>query len=160
MQKSPWQLRMRLFQRFSQKYTWRMRQSRVRFSWLYRDGQHIVAKIFRAGTNHAYNLDHKTDQVSLQIAIMIIMGANMLVISRTDRICLQSFSIGTKYACNQQNSVFRNNSHVILGRFPTLQAYLVIIKKDCKHVLSVSDLRLQPYLVSSWSRLQHIGSSF
>ena len=41
----------------------------------------------------------------------------------------------------------RNHSHVTPGRFPTLQAYLVTIEKDCKHIWSVSDFRLQAYFV-------------
>ena len=51
----------------------------------------------------------------------------------------------------------RNPSHVTLGRFPTLQAYLVPIKKDCKHIWSDSDLRLKPHLVPFLSRLQAFG---
>ena len=41
---------------------------------------------------------------------------------------------------------FRN--HVTLGRFSTLQVYLVPIKIDCKHIQLVLDFGLQAYLVS------------
>ena len=41
----------------------------------------------------------------------------------------------------------RNHSHVILGRFSRLQAYMIPYERDCKHKWSVSNLRLQAYLV-------------
>ena len=41
----------------------------------------------------------------------------------------------------------RNQSHVPLGRFPLLQAYLVPIERDCNHIWSLFDVRLQAYLV-------------
>ena len=87
-------------------------------------------------------------------------GPNMLAISNSKR---------TIYACNlfQQGPNMlaiikilfsrdssRNHSHVTLERFPTLQAYLVTIEKDCRHKQSDLDLRLQAYLVSFLSRLQ------
>ena len=42
----------------------------------------------------------------------------------------------------------RNHSHVIRGRISTLQSYLVLFEKDCNHIWSVSELRLQTYLVA------------
>ena len=39
----------------------------------------------------------------------------------------------------------RNHSHLTLGRFLTLQAYLAPFERDCKHKWSVLDLRLQAY---------------
>ena len=39
----------------------------------------------------------------------------------------------------------RNQSHV--GQFSTLQSYLVPIGKDCNHIWSVLEFRLQSYLV-------------
>ena len=41
----------------------------------------------------------------------------------------------------------RNHSHVTLGRFSRLQAYLVRFGRDCKYIRSPSGSRLQPYLV-------------
>ena len=73
-----------------------------------------------------------------------------------------SIVMGTKYACNRFHlgpnmlaiikNLFwrdssRSDSYVTLGQFSTLQAYLVIIEKDCKHKWSLSNWRLQAYLV-------------
>ena len=57
--------------------------------------------------------------------------------SETDHLYLQYLSIGTIYACNHRKC----HSHVIQGRFSTLQAYMILNERDC-----VSDLRLQTYL--------------
>ena len=62
---------------------------------------------------------------------------------------------GTKYACNLDikrgpNMLaisIKKDLHVILRRSSILQAYLITIEKDCKYIWSVSDLRLQGYLV-------------
>ena len=40
-----------------------------------------------------------------------------------------------------------NHSHVTLTRFPRLQSYLVLFERDCNHIWSDSELRLQSYLV-------------
>ena len=50
----------------------------------------------------------------------------------------------------------RNHSHMPLGRFPLLQEYLVPIEIDCKHIWSVLDLRLQPYLFAFETRIVSI----
>ena len=111
----------------------------------------MVAITYMTGTKYACNLGHKRDLISLQACLQ--WGPNMLAISNPKR---------TVYACNlfQKGSnmraiikilfsrdSFRNHSHVNLGRFPTLQTYLVTIERDCKHIWSVSNLILQAYLV-------------
>ena len=50
----------------------------------------------------------------------------------------------------------RNQSHVPLGRFPFLQAYLVPTERNCKHIWSVLDLRLQAYLVPFETKIASI----
>ena len=37
----------------------------------------------------------------------------------------------------------RNHSDVTQGKFSTLQSYLVLFERDCNHIWSDSDLRLQ-----------------
>ena len=41
----------------------------------------------------------------------------------------------------------RNHSHVTRGQISTLQSYLVLFVRDCNHIWSDSELRLQSYLV-------------
>ena len=42
---------------------------------------------------------------------------------------------------------FRNHIYVTLGRFSSLHSYLVSIGKDCNHICSDSELRIQSYLI-------------
>ena len=68
-----------------------------------------------------------------------------------DYLCLQSFSKGTIYACNNRKFLLgdssRNQSHVNSGQFTTLQPYSIPVERDCKRIQSVWDLRLQSYVV-------------
>ena len=71
--------------------------------------------------------------------------------SKTDHICLQFLSTGTKYVCKHWNlfscDLSRNHSRLALGQFSLLQAYLVPVERNCKHIWSVLDLRLHPYYI-------------
>ena len=89
-------------------------------------------------------------------------GLNMLAISNLNR---------TIYPCNSfqrgpnmlaiidflfSRDSNRNHSHVLLGRFSTLQAYLVPIGQDCNHIWHDSKLRLQSDLVPSVAKIANI----
>ena len=97
------------------------------------------------GCNHDYNGDLICLQSQIRngpymLANFFQQGQNMLAIIKV------LFS----------RDASRNQSHVTLGRFPTLQAYLVPIERDCKHIWSVSDLRLQAYLVPFVTKIASI----
>ena len=78
----------------------------------YRGVLHIIAMIFMTGTKYACNFDNKGDLIWMQYQFR--RGLNMLAIN--------------EYLFSRNSS--RNHSHVILGRFSTLLAYLVTIEKD------------------------------
>ena len=80
----------------------------------------------------------------------------ILVKKATEYVCI-SVSKGNKNACNLfqrgtnmlaiiENLIsrdsFRNNSHVTIGTFSTLQAYFVPFERASKHILSVLDMNL------------------
>ena len=74
------------------------------------------------------------------------------VYTESNHIRLPSFQIGTKYDCNDLKfaralDLFKNHTHVTLGRIPILQSYSVPIGKDCNHMWSDSKSTLQSYLV-------------
>ena len=65
-----------------------------------------------------------------------------------------SIKKGTIYAYNLKSetdlpAIVFNSDQICLqsSKFLSLQAYIVTIERDCKHVLSVSDLRMQANLV-------------
>ena len=66
------------------------------------------------------------------------------------QIWLQSLSKRTTYDCIDRIFIFAsfvNQSHVTLGRFLTLQSYLVFFEQDCIHIRSSFWPSLQSYLV-------------
>ena len=72
------------------------------------------------------------------------------VYTESDHIWLPSFPIGTKYDYNDRKfaralDLFKNHTHVTLGRIPILQSYSVPIGKDCNHMWSDSELGLHLY---------------
>ena len=54
----------------------------------------------------------------------------------------------------------RNHSHIPLGRFPLLLAYMVPIEINCKHIWSALDFRLQAYLVPFVAKIASIYGPF
>ena len=86
-------------------------------------------------------------------AILVSKEPNMPTISNPQRTiyACNLFQYGPNMLVNIEKLFLRdssrNHSHVILGRFSALQSYLVTIDRDCKHIWSVADLRLQAYLV-------------
>ena len=108
---------------------------------IYKAAPNIVAIIFITGTNYDCNVDNKGDLIWMQYQFP--RGLNMLAISHPKR---------NIYACNLfhkgpnklaiienlfSRDSSRNHSHVILGRFSTLQAYIVRFGFEiatCKHI--------------------------
>ena len=84
-------------------------------------------------------------------------------------------TIRTKYDCNLlhkgpnmttvieilfSRDLFRNHSHVTLGRISTLRSYLVLFERDCNHIWSVSLPSLQSYLVHFVMKIAIIFSPY
>ena len=110
----------------------------------------MVAIIYRTGIKCACN--HDNNGVLLCLQSQIRNGPYMLAIfSNKDKMLAIIKILFSRYTS-------RNHSHVTLGRFPILQAYLVTFEKDCKHIWSVSDLRLQPYLAPFFIEIASIFS--
>ena len=108
----------------------------------------MIANKVTMRTKYDCNLGHK-----IRMQSRLERRLNMLTISIPNR---------TIYDCNpfqkEPNMIAiieilfsrdwsRNHSHVTRGRIPILQSYLVFFEKDCNHVWSDSELRLQLYLV-------------
>ena len=128
----------------------------------YRAELHMVAIILMMGIRYACNRNYYEDQMWWQssfqkgpniLAILTIKGTKYScnLNSERDLIWLQSLLIGNKYDCNIENRPKSRDyafwTNLAKSNFRRLQAYLVHIEIDCKHLWSVLDLRLQAYLV-------------
>ena len=92
----------------------------------------MIAIIFVMGTKYDCNDDRNMNAILKgpnMNAILIKKGPNMIEMIE---------NLFTR-------DLFKNHSHVTLGQFSTLQSYLVTIGKDCNHIWSDSELRLQSY---------------